>query len=403
MPLIQLWETSPDIVLQYNIKQIVGFCGDGTLADSSECSHELKHYLSNVSVEKLREHVDYCLANSFDKSGFVLQDIVNQLGKRLDYHVEDGLYQGKRNLIGADGIWKTDEHSLVIEVKTSDTYRINLDTVANYRNKLIESNLITTKSSILIVVGRDDTGDLEAQIRGSRHAWDTRIISAEALVKLVELKLKSDEEETTDKIRSLLRPFEYTRLDNIIDVMFTTAKDVESSDEITELEATDESNDVRRTHEQTPREVLDKTRNALVNAICKKEKITLIAHKRAQFSSSDKMAKAVCIVSRQYEGDGYWFVYHPRYNTFLSEAERGYFMLGCIGKSFGYAIPNEDMQKLLPSLNIRHLKDTTKSYWFVHLDTNDHNGYDMRLKGGERLDLETYKINLVENTQAAAA
>jgi len=35
---------------------------------------------------------------------------------------------------------------------------------------------------VLIVVGRQDTGELEAQIRGSRHAWDIRLISAEALL-----------------------------------------------------------------------------------------------------------------------------------------------------------------------------------------------------------------------------
>lgn len=27
-------------------------------------------------------------------------------------------------------------------------------------------------SEALIIVGRSDTGDLEAQVRGSRHAWD---------------------------------------------------------------------------------------------------------------------------------------------------------------------------------------------------------------------------------------
>jgi hypothetical protein len=41
------------------------------------------------------------------------------------------------------------------------------------------------QSSILIVVGREDTGDLEAQIRGSRHAWDVRLISVDALLRLM--------------------------------------------------------------------------------------------------------------------------------------------------------------------------------------------------------------------------
>jgi hypothetical protein len=46
-----------------------------------------------------------CLLKSFEKSGFVLQDIVNEFGRRLDYSVESGLYQGKSTAIGFDGIW----------------------------------------------------------------------------------------------------------------------------------------------------------------------------------------------------------------------------------------------------------------------------------------------------------
>jgi hypothetical protein len=83
------------------------------------------------------------------------------------------------------------------------------------------------------VVGRDDTGELEAQVRDSRHAWDIRLISADALLKLVLLKESADDPETGRKIRSLLVPMEYTRLDAMIDVMFTTATDVEQANQIT--------------------------------------------------------------------------------------------------------------------------------------------------------------------------
>jgi hypothetical protein len=234
MSLIQLSAKSPQLFYEKNIDQIVGIAGDGKLTDGSKCSTELREYLTGLPAQKLFTHIDYCLANSFDKIGFVLQDLVNELGRRLDYEVENGLYQGKVGQIGCDGVWTDpDGHSIVVEVKTTDVYRINLDTgAAKYRKKLLESNKITEKSSILIVVGRQDTGDLEAQIRGSRHAWDARIISVDALVKLVELKVNSDEDETTQKIRNLLVPFEYTRLDNIIDVMFAAAKDVVVREEL---------------------------------------------------------------------------------------------------------------------------------------------------------------------------
>jgi hypothetical protein len=89
--------------------------------------------------------------------------------------------------IGFDGIWQQyDTWNLVVEVKTTDAYRIPLDAIAKYRNRLIESGkIIEAKSSILIIVGRDDTGELEAQIRGSKQAWDIRIISIDSLIRLL--------------------------------------------------------------------------------------------------------------------------------------------------------------------------------------------------------------------------
>jgi len=70
-------------------------------------------------------------------------------------------------------------------------------------------------SSILIVVGREDTGDLEAQIRGSRYAWDVRFISVDALLRLMFLKEEVDDPATIQRIGNVLIPREFTRLDEI--------------------------------------------------------------------------------------------------------------------------------------------------------------------------------------------
>jgi len=41
--------------------------------------------------------------------------------RRLDFEVENGLYQGKRRAIGFDGIWRAEgEPDLIVEVKTTD-------------------------------------------------------------------------------------------------------------------------------------------------------------------------------------------------------------------------------------------------------------------------------------------
>ncbi len=392
MPLIQLWEKTPDIVLQYNIKQIVSAAGDGVLIDRTECSRELRHYLRNIPSEKLFAHVTYCLSHSFDKSGFVLQDIINELGRRLDYEVTDGLYQGRSSHIGNDGLWEApDGHAIIIEIKTTDAYRINLDTVADYRIKLIDSGRITKKSSILIVVGRDDTGDLEAQIRGSRHAWDARIISTEALVKLVELKFKSEEEETTEKIRSLLVPFEYTRLDNIIDVMFATAADVETGVDEEDEEPEDLKPGIGARQQHTPKEILDNVRNSALEALGKRENVTLIAHKRVQYWSADKKVRAVCPVSKLYSTGNYWYAFHPHQQHFLAEGSKGYLMLGCVDSKIAYAIPHSIIVDLLPCLHTTERPG--RSYWHIHLQPSEGGGYHLVLpKKADRLKLKEYEI-----------
>ena len=69
--------------------------------------------------------------------------------------------------------------------------------------------MIFINASILIVVGREDTGALEAQVRGSRYAWDIRLISVERLLKLLQISEKSDDPSTLNQIRQLLQPFEW--------------------------------------------------------------------------------------------------------------------------------------------------------------------------------------------------
>src|SRR5262249_1997157 len=156
-------------------------------------------------------------------------------------------------------------------------YRISLDTIAAYRRKLLVTNQLTASSSILIVVGRQDTGELEAQVRGSRHAWDVRLISADALIRLVLLKEESDSPETGVKIRSLLIPKEYTRLDGMIDVMFTAAKDVEDTgSDLDEDQTPDETGKVAGVWQFTKFPLLQAKRDAILSAFGKREDANLI-------------------------------------------------------------------------------------------------------------------------------
>ena len=155
-----LYNETPDIFKDKSLPQILSFAGDGKLKDGNTTSSEFRNLLDIVQPNILFEFANYCLSNPFENSGLALQDIVNQIGKRLNFNVEYGLYKGKKNSIGFDGIWTTkDGYNIIIEVKTTDYIRINLsESVAKYRSALIDAGKIDKEnSSILIVVGREDT------------------------------------------------------------------------------------------------------------------------------------------------------------------------------------------------------------------------------------------------------
>jgi hypothetical protein len=235
MSLTSLWKSQQEELSSKHIQAMVGLAGDGKLRDASKACQEFREFLTQVPSLLLGRYATECLhAEKFTDSGCALQDVINEVGRRLGFSVANGLYRGKTNEIGHDGLWRSEDSSaIILEVKTTDTYTIDLDTLADYRKSLAASGKIDVdKSSILIVVGRSDTDSWEAQVRGSRHAWDIRMISVDALLRLVTVKEEVENPEVVRKIRHILRPKEYTKVDDIIDLVFSAAEDVRKDGEI---------------------------------------------------------------------------------------------------------------------------------------------------------------------------
>ena len=347
--------------------------------------------------DRLFAYARHCLEFPFNKSGLVLQDIVNELGRRLDLEVENGLYQGKRTAVGFDGIWRsTGEPDVIVEVKTTDYVTVNLDRLADYKERLVNEGRIQRNASILIVVGREDTGALEAQVRGSRYAWDMRLISVERLIKLVQIKEKSDDPATVYQIRQLLQPFEYTKIDKIIDVIFTTAIDVESQ-QVTEQQGPAEDSDEDTEHKQirTDPELLNAKRQQAVDAFAAVKGKELVKRSRTLFSTTDKELRVCCAVSKRYEGDyqPYWYALHPKWDEFLAEAKDGYFVLTCMDRDEAYAVPYSWVAAKKKHLNMTDRGE--RSYWHVALTTLDSGALAINVSRlGNRVSLEPYRFPL---------
>jgi hypothetical protein len=400
MPLLDLWESNPEAISNFNLQQIVSAAGNGDLKDGSECSHELREYLTRASVRGLSDYIEQCLSQAFTKGGFVLQDLVNELGRRLEYTVENGRYSGTTAHIGFDGLWSLDgQPSIIVEVKTTDAYRISLDTLAAYRSKLVSVGKCDRNASILIVVGRQDTGELEAQIRGSRHAWDVRLISAEALLRLVEVKESAGQEDTDEKIRGLLRPTEYTRLDALVDVVFSATKDVETLADVGGFaNAGDQGSqsDATGPYEFTSTEDLSAKRSKIVNAYQATRKTSLMQKSRALFRSADDVIHAVCTISKRYTklpGRPYWYAYHPAWREFLNQAQTGDLILGMMDLNRAFAIPAIRLEPLLDKLNTTYKPDD-KTYWHLHILEEAKEGLSLYVPGHTPMSLGEFAFRL---------
>jgi hypothetical protein len=390
MPLLSFWKSNRDEVLKMTVEQVVSSAGDGHLRDGSEASKEFRGYLRVCPSESLFNYARYCLENSFEKGGVVLQDIVNELGRRLDFEVEDGLYQGKKTVVGFDGIWRSkSDPDILVEVKTTDYVAVSLDRIAEYKERLYAERRIEPNASMLVIVGREDTGALEAQVRGSRYAWDMRLISVERLIKLVQIKEKSDDPTTLTQIRQLLRPFEYTKIDRIIDVIFTTAVDVE--EQVAEHPPVEEDDKEHGTFKQdrTDPDLLNAKRLEAVEAFARAKGKELVRHSRTLFWSSDKNLRVCCAVSKRYEGGGYWYAFHSNWDHFLAEGKDSYFVLSCMDRNEAYAVPYSLLDQHKQNLNMTDRGE--KSYWHVVLTTLDGGSPAINLSRiGKKLALKPY-------------
>lgn len=385
MALTDLWQTSPDQLRGKHIHQIIAFAGDGRLRDGNAASGEFRSFLTELPSELLATYAQECLTSSFSESGQALQDIVNQVGERLGFEVTFGRYRGTSGHIGFDGLWRSPTgHSIVIEVKTSDVYRLSLETIADYRRALISAQEITeTESSVLIVVGRNDTGDLEAQIRGSRYAWDIRLISVDSLVRLVSVKEDLEDPEILQRIHKILVPREFTRLDEIVDVLFSTAEDLKHDSQLVDDVEDEEPTEKKFTPVAFHR--------ACVERISSHLGIQLVKQSRASFHSPDRRTRLVCAVSRAHERSGqpaYWFSFHPHQQEFLAAADSAYVAFGCSSESQLLLIPFKDFEPWLEGLHITDRGD--RHYWHVPIVYTNGQYTLLRRKGRSSIDLTKY-------------
>jgi hypothetical protein len=386
--LLDIWRAAKETVLKMTLEQIV--TNAGQLKDGSDSSQQFRQFLQEVDSHKLSEYAMYCIGNTH--YGEVLQDVVNEIGRRIGFEVENGRYAGVKNEIGFDGIWTAGNENLVIEVKTTTTYQIKLDVIATYRDKLAEIGKVKQDSPILIVIGRDDTEALEAQVRGSKHAWSIRIIGIEALIKLMEVNLSTSTKEVTEKIHTILKPIEYTRIDKIVDVIFSAAEDKEEIEELSDLDTAEQRKNSYSTPQVTQREIIDSRKALSIENLSKILSVALIKKKNSLYSDKNNEVHAAVAVSKKYirSEEFYWYAYHEVQRQFLSESKNGFMIFAMADLDFSFAVPYQFLEDIREKLNSTVRSNGTE-YKHIFLFTNSQKTI-LKLKGGGEVDITQFMI-----------
>lgn len=390
MALLDIWKKTPDQLKDKQVQQLIAFAGAGKLLDGSECSQEFRSFLARVPSEELVAYADQCIASSFPESGLALQDIVNEFGSRIGAEVSSGRYRGTKNQVGFDGLWLfPNGHAIIVEVKTTDAYRIDLTTIASYRKALIEDgNISEAESSILLIVGRQDTGDLEAQIRGSRYAWNIRIISVEALRRLMLIKEEVEDPQIIKRIHSILIPREFTRLDEIADILFSATEDIKQ-----EVVTSENSVDMSEKKVKSPKFIPVAFHDDCISVIQAYLKEGLVKRSRAQYSTPDKSIIVNCAVSKEHNPESspnYWFAFHPHQKESLQKTAKAYVAFGCGSSKRVLLIPFEIFNAWLDGMWTTQNGD--RNYWHVVIYRKGATYFLHRKKGEKTIDVTSYLL-----------
>lgn len=219
--------------MNITLKQMLKLAGElkDTLGDDTPRERFRQTLKEEVhDIGQVRDYVTECLINKGDQYNRALQDLVNYTGEFLGFKVTFGRYHGVQGQIGFDGHWESPTgFHIVVEVKTTETYAINIATLLDYINRLVEEKRIPSpdKALGLYVIGRTDPTmqQLDDSIVAQNRTNELRVISVESLLSLAEMLGLYDM--VHEDVVAILHP-SGSRIDAVVDLMkrVTTRSDI---------------------------------------------------------------------------------------------------------------------------------------------------------------------------------
>ncbi len=134
------------------LDQILDLVGklDDTPGDDTPRERFRRFIAINIKdAGQVRDYLEECLRKSGDQYCRALQDLVNYVGKLLEFDVAYGRYHGVSGQIGFDGLWSSASGvHLVVEVKTTEAYAIKTASLVGYIDSLISEKRVAPRSML---------------------------------------------------------------------------------------------------------------------------------------------------------------------------------------------------------------------------------------------------------------
>lgn len=206
------------------------------------------------------------------------------------------------------------------------------------------------------------------------------------------MKLKETIEDVhiVEKICSILTPQEFTRVDGIIDIVFSTAEDLDlSSDDV------NESGDEEQEQEEVTPGKIQRVAfyDQCITRIEKKLQLSLTKQSRTTYKSPNYDIAVSCSVSKKYNRnnkDYYWFAFHPAQKQHLEKAKQAYVAFGCGSENILFLVLLEEFVSWLPGLN-KSIKGE-RYYWHVQISELNGKWLLLRKTGQKDVDISKYLI-----------
>jgi len=205
------------------------------------------------------------------------------------------------------------------------------------------------------------------------------------------LKETIDDPQILKKTLGILTPREFTRVDDIIDLVFSTAE--EAIQEATEEEAGRALED-SRSEASTIRVAPANFYDACIQRVAAKLGCSLVKQSRTFYASPDGSVTVLCVVSRTYEHQtrqGFWYAFHPHQREKLAASSQSFVALGCGSPNVVLLIPFQDFTSWVDDMNVTRLEN--RLYWHVQI-VQDGRRFELRRKAGtSRVDLTRYLLD----------